>query len=164
MRLFNEIYKWYKVSERKPQDNEIVLAITFIGTHSFYQVLQYNKSGKWYGAEGETNAPDIWRILPPAPSYEEVIDGETMITEEIFGVRLKMLLQERGLSQKAFARMIDVCTASMCKWIKGSQYPHFKQLIKMADVLDISLDELCGRQSMQDWISVKDRLSEPPKE
>ena len=28
MRLFNETYKWYKVSERKPQDNEIVLAET----------------------------------------------------------------------------------------------------------------------------------------
>ena len=73
MRLFTETYNWYKVSERKPQDNEIVLAIAFIGTHPLYKVLQYNKSGKWYGAERETYAPDIWRTLPYAPSYEEVI-------------------------------------------------------------------------------------------
>lgn len=96
-----------------------------------YQMMQivYRVSGK----------------LKESDAMTKVKDGETMITEEIFGVRLKMLLQERGLSQKAFARMMGVCTASMCKWIKGSQYPHFKQLIKMADVLDISLDELCGR-------------------
>lgn len=75
---------------------------------------------------------------------KKVKGGEKMITEEIFGVRLKMLLQERGLSQKAFARMIGTSEQAVCRWIGGSRYPHFKFLIRTADALGISLDMLCG--------------------
>ena len=67
-----------------------------------------------------------------------------MLSEEIFGVRLLLLLEDRRLTQCAFAKLIGVRPATVCKWIGGTNYPKFEYLEKMADILNITLDELCG--------------------
>lgn len=75
---------------------------------------------------------------------KKVKGGEKMINMEVFGVRLKLLLQEREITQAEFAKRIGVREATVSRWINGSRYPHLEHIIKMAYVLNIALDNLCG--------------------
>lgn len=41
--------------------------------------------------------------------------------QEAPGLRLRKALEERGMSQRAFARMIDVEEAQVSRWISGTR-------------------------------------------
>jgi len=59
------------------------------------------------------------------------------------------LVNERkkcGLSQEELAERIQVSRQSVSKWETGDAMPDFNKLLALADALDISLDELCGRE------------------
>ena len=64
----------------------------------------------------------------------------------------EILLQERkrrGLSQEDLAGIINVSRQAVSKWETGDALPDLPKLLALADALDLSLDALCGRKSIQ---------------
>ena len=64
----------------------------------------------------------------------------------------EILLQERkrrGLSQEELAGMVNVSRQAVSKWETGDAMPDLPKLMALADALNISLDELCGRKTVQ---------------
>ena len=63
------------------------------------------------------------------------------------GDRLRMLRKEAGFrSAKAFAEFAGFTTAGYTEYERGRRGLSYEKAWKIADALDISLDELGGRQ------------------
>lgn len=54
----------------------------------------------------------------------------------------------RGWSQEDLAARIQVSRQAVSKWETGDAMPDLPKLIALADVLELSLDALCGRTSL----------------
>lgn len=61
------------------------------------------------------------------------------------GERLKMYRTQKGLSQEKIAEMIDVSRQAVTKWEAGQTTPSSDNLIALANLYDVSLDELIGK-------------------
>ena len=61
------------------------------------------------------------------------------------GKSIKEKRIEQGLSQQSLANMIGVTHASISYWENGVNIPNVFDVWKIADVLNISIDELVGR-------------------
>lgn len=60
----------------------------------------------------------------------------------------EILIQRRkqlGLSQEALAEKIQVSRQAVSKWETGEAMPDMTKLIALADALEMTLDDLCGR-------------------
>ena len=64
----------------------------------------------------------------------------------IFTERLKELRLKKGLTQKDIADLVHVNRVTYTNWEKGKREPSFENLIKLADLLEVSLDWLFGRE------------------
>ncbi len=62
--------------------------------------------------------------------------------------RLKQLREERGLTQTRLAELPGMAARSYNRWERGGHTPSLEMLIKTADILQMSLDELGGRQAI----------------
>jgi transcriptional regulator with XRE-family HTH domain len=62
------------------------------------------------------------------------------------GVRLKKLRQERGLSQAELARLSGIPKGTLLQWEYGLRTPLLDAAMRLADALEITLDELAGRE------------------
>ena len=62
-----------------------------------------------------------------------------------FGERLKMYRTQKGLSQEKIAEMLDVSRQAVTKWEAGQTTPSSDNLIALANLYDVSLDELIGK-------------------
>jgi transcriptional regulator with XRE-family HTH domain len=60
----------------------------------------------------------------------------------ILGERIKRLRQEKGWSQAQFAKKLDAHQKQVSGYERGAHAPSTEMLIKMAEVLGISLDYL----------------------
>ncbi len=58
------------------------------------------------------------------------------------GERLKMYRTQKGLSQEKIAEMLDVSRQAVTKWEAGQTTPSSDNLIALANLYDVSLDEL----------------------
>lgn len=56
--------------------------------------------------------------------------------------RLKVVLAEKNISNKALAEQIGVGQATLSKWVTNMTQPSLESLLKIASALDVSLDEL----------------------
>jgi len=65
-----------------------------------------------------------------------------------FAERLRELRQQRDLTQARVAELVGVGLRVYHRWERGGAAPHFETLLKLADVLDVSLDELAGREAV----------------
>ncbi|MBQ8425894.1 MAG: helix-turn-helix transcriptional regulator [Clostridia bacterium] len=65
--------------------------------------------------------------------------------ENIIGKTIKEKRIEQGLSQQTLAKLIGVTHASISYWENGVNIPNVLDVWKIADVLNISIDELIGR-------------------
>ena len=61
------------------------------------------------------------------------------------GERLKMNRTQKGLSQEKIAEMLDVSRQAVTKWEAGQTTPSSDNLIALANLYDVSLDELIGK-------------------
>lgn len=59
-----------------------------------------------------------------------------------FSSQLKILRQARNLSQEALAEQLFISRQSISKWENGDATPDLDNLVKLAEVLKVSLDEL----------------------
>ena len=67
-----------------------------------------------------------------------------MVTKESFGRRLQEARHLRHLTQKALADQIGIKAPSVAGFETGPSWPHVTTLIKLASVLRVSADYLCG--------------------
>lgn len=63
-----------------------------------------------------------------------------------FAERLKLLREARHLSQSRLAELLKIDPRSYNRWERGGNAPHLDTLIRIADILQVTLDELVGRK------------------
>ena len=64
-----------------------------------------------------------------------------------FGESLSRLRRARGLNQEDLAAQVQVSRQAISKWENDDAMPDLPKLLAVADALEISLDELCGREA-----------------
>jgi transcriptional regulator with XRE-family HTH domain len=57
-------------------------------------------------------------------------------------LRLKEILVKKQLSQAKLARAMGISTVSMSAWATGKAMPSVESLIRISEILEVSLDEL----------------------
>jgi transcriptional regulator with XRE-family HTH domain len=63
-----------------------------------------------------------------------------------FAQRLKLLREARQISQARLAELLGIDPRSYNRWERGGNVPHLETLIRIADILQVTLDELVGRK------------------
>lgn len=58
---------------------------------------------------------------------------------------LKELREEKGLSQRQLAILVDIKQANISRWEAGKIVPNVIDCWKLADFFDVSIDYLIGR-------------------
>jgi transcriptional regulator with XRE-family HTH domain len=66
---------------------------------------------------------------------------------EKFAERLKQLRSARKMTQTRLAQLLDVSPRVYNRWENGVATPHLDTVVRIADILDVSLDELAGRKA-----------------
>lgn len=61
-----------------------------------------------------------------------------------FGRHLRTLRKDRHWTQAELAEKIDVDPSMVCNYERGIHYPPVPTLLKLAEILDVSLDRLMG--------------------
>lgn len=64
----------------------------------------------------------------------------------IFSERIKRLRKNKGLKQQEIAELLGVKRNTYSDWENGKTEPSFENLIKLADLLEVSIDWLFGRE------------------
>ncbi|MFC6347463.1 helix-turn-helix domain-containing protein [Vagococcus carniphilus] len=64
------------------------------------------------------------------------------MSESILSINLKKFRRENNLTQQELAEMLDVSDKSISKWELGHTYPSKKNMINIANVLNISVELL----------------------
>ncbi len=75
-----------------------------------------------------------------------------------FSERLKALREARGLTQSRLAEMIEALPRVYNRWERGHIVPQLDSLIKLADVLQVSLDELVGRVDVNNNVKIRNHV------
>lgn len=60
----------------------------------------------------------------------------------VFAKQLKQLRQEKAFSQEGLAQELFISRQAISKWETGEATPDMENLVKLATILDVSLDEL----------------------
>jgi len=62
-----------------------------------------------------------------------------------FAERLRLLRIARTLKQNRLAELLGIPARSYNRWERGTYVPHVDMLVKLADILQVTMDELIGR-------------------
>ena len=62
----------------------------------------------------------------------------------MFAENLKQLRKSKNLTQKQLAELFDYSHVAVAKWENGSREPDFKNLTKLAEYFEVSIDYLWG--------------------
>lgn len=62
-----------------------------------------------------------------------------------FAQRLKELRTTRKLTQNRLAELLNVSPRVYSRWETGDAVPHFDTIVRLADILGVTLDEMAGR-------------------
>ncbi|MGQ8872596.1 helix-turn-helix transcriptional regulator [Paenibacillus sp. TSA_86.1] len=62
------------------------------------------------------------------------------MTKNILSEKLKQYRQQKELTQQELAELLDVSDKSISKWELGNGYPGKKNMMKIAELLDVSLE------------------------
>ena len=62
----------------------------------------------------------------------------------MFGENLKTLRKQKGFSQEELASRLHVVRQTVSKWEKNLSVPDADMLVRLADVLDVTVTELLG--------------------
>ena len=71
-----------------------------------------------------------------------------MNISEIFSKKLKQCRSDKNLTQRQVAEMSGVTPATISAYEKGVKNPSFESAVLLANTLDVSLDWLCGKESV----------------
>ena len=62
---------------------------------------------------------------------------------------LRALRKEKGMTQDDLASVLDVSRTSVSGYERGDRKPEFGKLIEIADIFNVSIDELFGRNKKE---------------
>jgi len=65
--------------------------------------------------------------------------------KETFGKRFTRLRKEKGLTQDDIAFKVNISPQAVSKWENDLSMPDISLLVDLADILDVTLDELLGK-------------------
>lgn len=86
-----------------------------------------------------------------------------MNVSEIFSKKLKQCRSDKNLTQRQVAEMSGLTPATISAYEKGVKNPSFESAVLLANTLDVSLDWLCGKESVlsepQTYADVIDSLT-----
>lgn len=68
----------------------------------------------------------------------------TMGSEASISNRIKELRNERNLTQKEFAELINVSTVSVSSYETGAKTPSLDMMVNISNICEVSIDWLCG--------------------
>jgi len=60
--------------------------------------------------------------------------------------RLKEIREEKGLSQRELAKLLNIDKSTVAKYETGERSPDADMIVKLADFFDVSTDFLLGRK------------------
>ena len=69
--------------------------------------------------------------------------------KETFGQRFSRLRKKLGLKQEDIAEKVNISSQAVSKWENDLSAPDISTLPILADILNVSLDELLGREIVQ---------------
>jgi transcriptional regulator with XRE-family HTH domain len=72
-----------------------------------------------------------------------------------FAERLKLLRQSRNITQARLAKLLEIDPRAYSRWERGDNLPHLDTLVKIADVLQVTLDELVGRKEPSAEVKIR---------
>ena len=64
-----------------------------------------------------------------------------------FAERLRLLRETRQMTQTRLAALLEVNPRVYNRWERGTAIPQFDTVMRIADILQVSLDELAGRSA-----------------
>ena len=64
-----------------------------------------------------------------------------------FGEKLDEAIAMRGMKQREFAKAVGTSEVSISRYISNERNPKIQTAVKMANILNVSLDWLCGTAS-----------------
>ena len=64
----------------------------------------------------------------------------------IFGDNIKRLRKNKGLKQQELADIWGIKRTTYSDWENGKTEPSYENLVKLADLFEVSLDWLFGRE------------------
>lgn len=70
---------------------------------------------------------------------------------EYFGMKLKALRQEKGITQKQLAQAIGLVTASISSYETGGNYPSADIIIKLCRYFNVSSDYMLGLNDTREF-------------
>ena len=68
-------------------------------------------------------------------------------------MRMRIIRQKKGISQKELAKRVGITQAYVSEIETGMRRPGYELFLRLADALDCSLDDLAGRKSNGDSIA-----------
>ena len=74
---------------------------------------------------------------------------------DTIGQRITRLREKSGLSQRKLGEILGVSHVSIQNWEKGISAPSSVELVKIADLFNISTDFLLGRDDAMSYYSCK---------
>lgn len=78
---------------------------------------------------------------------------------QIFGLRLKEIREERGLSVSSVANILNISTKTLNNWEQNIDEPKMLQLFLLTVLLNISADYLIGISDNKSQIYSKNQLN-----
>lgn len=79
-----------------------------------------------------------------------------------FGNFIYTLRTEKGMTQQDLAKALGVTPAAVSKWENGSSKPRYEMLLKLAEILDVSSEELINGEKTDEQ-PVPEVSDNPPK-
>lgn len=81
------------------------------------------------------------------------------------GTRIKNLREESGLTQLAFAKILNINNSTLCQYESGDRIPSDDIKGRIADYFCVSMDYLMGRTSIREKLPAEnEELSDIQKE
>ena len=67
-----------------------------------------------------------------------------------FGGKVKALLEERGMSQRDFARKLGATEVTVSRYVNGKREPRIATILKIAEILNVTPEYLFGLGSVDE--------------
>ena len=78
-----------------------------------------------------------------------------------FGEKIKQLREEKGMTQQSLAEKLYVTRQAVSRWECGARYPDLLTAKKIAQILDVSVDELLSGEKLKENIEKEPILVKP---
>ncbi|MDY4787750.1 MAG: helix-turn-helix transcriptional regulator [Bacilli bacterium] len=79
--------------------------------------------------------------------------------KETLGLRLSRLRKEKNLTQEDIANKINISSQAVSKWENDLSSPDIDTLVRLANIFDVSLDELLGNENKKTVTTINNNKS-----